>query len=332
MEILELTFFKITNNVSRMDSYILVNGSLAFDFIMDFPGKFSEHIDPTKLHILNISFLVSDLKKQKGGTGGNICFNLGLLKIKNSIFASAGSDFSDYMDLLNSSGVDTSNLKIIQDDLTAQAHITTDLDDNQITAFYPGVMPKTKELSVKNLQEKPMFMVISPNDPEAMMKFVLECQELNIPYMFDPGMQLPRLSDEEIKVGTYSADILIGNDYEMGIILKRLKVSENEILKSVKVLITTLGAEGSVIKTRDQEIKINPAKPKQVLDPTGAGDAYRAGFIAGMVKKFNLKTCAQMGSIASCYAVENYGTTNHKFSLNEFVQRYEENFGEKISL
>lgn len=315
-----------------MQQPILVTGSLAFDFIMDFPGKFADNIDPTKIHILNISFLVESLKKQKGGTAGNIAYTLSLLKQKPTILSTAGNDFLEFEDFFRKNGIETKAISIIKTEPTAQATIITDLMDNQITAFYPGAMKHTGGLSIKAIKEKFKMCIISPFDPKAMTRFVRECKDLKIPYMFDPGMQLPRLSDKELEDGVKSCDILIGNDYEMGLIMTRLNLSLPRLTSMAKIVITTLGGSGSKINTNSEEISISPARAKGVVDPTGAGDAYRAGFLAGFLNGKDLKTSGQMGSVAACYAVEKYGTISHKFNLEEFGKRYKENFGELLSL
>ena len=306
---------------------ILVTGSLAYDLIMDFPGRFSDNIDPTKIHILNLSFLVDSLKKQKGGTAGNIAYNLALLEIPVSILGSVGEDFDEYQTFLQKAGVDVSNIKVIKDEKTSQAFITTDKADNQITSFYPGSMKNNSSLKIVDLSEKPEFTVISPNDPKAMINFALECQKLEIPYMFDPGMQLPRLTNQDLITGIKGAKILIGNDYEIGLLSSKLKVKSEKLLENIKILITTLGEKGSIIQTKDQNIRIKAAKPKEVIDPTGAGDAYRAGFLAGYLQGLDLKVCGQMGSVTACYSVEKYGTTTHSFTMDEFQQKYKENYG-----
>lgn len=315
-----------------MNKNIIITGSLAFDLIMDFPGKFAEHIDPSKLHILNISFLVDNLKKERGGNSGNIAYTLSLLGMSSSILSNAGDDFETYARFLNEHSISTENIKIIPGESTATAIIMTDKADNQISAFYPGAMKQNINLSLKDLKSKSDFAVITPDVPEAMEKFALECRELKLPYLFDPGMQLPRLSDEQLISGIEGAEILIANDYEMGIITKRSKINEEGLMRKVKVLITTLGEKGSQILTKDQKIKIAPAKPEEIKDPTGAGDAYRAGFLAGYLRGLDLKTCGQIGSVASCYAVEKYGTTRHGFTVKEFKDRYFKNFGESIEL
>ncbi len=309
---------------------ITVTGSLAFDHIMDFPGKFSDHIMPDKIHKLNLSFYLETFKKQKGGTAGNIAYNLSLFEIPVGILGVAGSDFNEYHDFLKTAGIDTSGIKIIEDETTASAFIMTDLADNQIAGFYPGAIKNADSLSLKNLNYQPSYTVIAPDNPEAMVKFAKECQELRFPFMFDPGMQLPRLTDDQLQNGIKGADILIGNDYEMELIRQRIK--DQNLLGSVKVIITTLGEKGSTIQTKDQTLQIPAAKPDQVLDPTGAGDAFRAGFLAGYSKGLDLKICGQMGSVAACYAIEKYGTTNHTFTLQEFSERFEQNFGEPLKL
>ncbi|MBI2012088.1 carbohydrate kinase family protein [Candidatus Daviesbacteria bacterium] len=309
---------------------ILVTGSLAFDYIMDFPGSFADHIDPKKIHILNLSFLVNTLKKEKGGTAGNIAYTLALLKQRVGILSCAGNDFDDYKIFLEKNGVDTSNIKIIPNEGSAMAFITTDKNDNQITGFYPGSMNFDKDLQIEN--PKPDFLIIAPTSTEAMINFAKQALKLNIPYMFDPGMQLPRFSNEELNKGIKSAKILIGNDYEIGLIKSRLKLSDDDLLKIVEILIITLGAQGSIIKIRSKEFKISPAVPKEVVDPTGAGDAYRSGFITGYLNNLDLEICGQMGSLTACFAIEKYGTTNHQFSKEEFKKRFKENYGKELSL
>lgn len=299
---------------------------------MDFPGDFSDHIDPTKLHVLNISFLVDTLKKEKGGNAGNVAYSLSLLNTKSAILGVVGNDFKDYENFLKKRGIDTSCIKVIDNESTAIAFITTDKKDNQISAFYPGAMKHSEGLRIKDTPLDISFCVITPELEATMTNFALECKELKIPYLYDPGMQLPRLSNEQLLNGLDGADILVGNDYEMGIIKKRLDLSDEGLLKKAKIVITTLGEKGAVIKTKKEKIKIFPSKPKGVLDPTGAGDAFRAGFLSGYLKGLGLKTAGQIGAVCACYAIERYGTTNHKFSLREFRGRYKENYGEELKL
>ncbi|MBI2019614.1 hypothetical protein HYS95_03040 [Candidatus Daviesbacteria bacterium] len=205
----------------------------------------------------------------------------------------------------------------------------TDKADNQITAFYPGAMDHAAALSLNSPAD---FAVISPNNPQAMVNFTLQCQKNKIPYILDPGMQLPALSPEDLQNMIKGAEILIGNDYEMELLSTKIQVPSTKLLEEVKILITTLGEKGSIIQTKEQTLQINAGKVIQAVDPTGAGDAYRAGFLAGYSKNMDLKICGQMGSVAACYAVEIYGTTNHTFDLQQFKQRYKDNFGEELNL
>lgn len=309
-----------------------MTGSLAFDVIMDFPGNFADHIQKDKLHVLSVSFLVDTLKKQRGGTAGNIAYNLALLRVPCSILGVVGEDFEAYQQFLNTQGVDTSAIKIIEGAQSATVMVITDKKDNQISAFYPGAMRFTDSISILNLPSKPDFSVISPNLPQAMAKLVKECQIWAIPYLYDPGMQLPRLSDKELKLGLEGAKVLIGNDYELGMIRKRLKLSDDDLVKQVEVLITTLGEKGSVIQTKETKLEIPAAKAFKVVDPTGAGDAFRAGFLAGFLSQKGLSVCGKMGSTAAVYSVEKYGTTTHEFTIEEFKLRYQENFKEDLNL
>jgi len=311
---------------------IIITGSLAFDFIMNYPGRFADQIIPEKIHILNLSFLTEKLNKNLGGTAGNIAYNLSLLRKKTAILATAGKDFGLYKKFLSKSGVLTKYIKIIEDDYTSNYFAVVDQSDNQIGGFYSGAMAKAKTLSLRTIKEKIDFVVISPTDPEAMIKFAKECKQLKIPYLFDPGMQLPRLSREQLQKGVFGAEILIGNDYEINLSQKKLKLNKRSLLTKVKILITTLAEKGSLIETKKKTIKIKTAKPKEICDPVGAGDAYRGGFIAGYTNGLNLKTCGQMGAVCAVYTVEKYGTTTHKFSKKQFCQRYKNNFGKTLKV
>lgn len=317
---------------------LTVTGSLAFDHIMDYPGKFADHIMPDKIHQINLSFLVNTLNKQRGGTAGNIAYNLALLKTPVSILGMVGVDFSEYGKFLSNSGVDISHIQIADNNLTSSCYIMTDKSDNQITAFYPGAMDHASSLSLDGISTD--LVVVSPNNPQAMINFANQCQKSHIPYMLDPGMQLPALSPQDLKNMLRGAKILIGNDYEIAYLSEKLKVKSEKLLEQVEILITTLGEKGSLIQTEKEKIEIKTAAPRPsgarndngIVDPTGAGDAYRAGFLAGYLKELDLKVCGQMGSVAACYAIEKYGTTNHSFTIQEFCERYKENFGEELKL
>lgn len=312
---------------------IIVTGSLAFDFIMDFPGKFSDHILPEKIHAINLSFLVNNMSRQRGGTAGNIAYNLALLSVKSSVFAVAGYDFDNYKKELEKAGADTSLIRTVAEEPTASAYIFTDKVDNQIAGFYPGAMNASSLLKLTdlNLKTDKSLVIISPNDPPAMIKLVKECRKLKISYLFDPGMQLPRLTDKDLKDGIEGAKIVIGNDYEIALINSRLQLKSSNMDKD-KIWVTTLGEKGSTIEYEGKKYIIPPAKPEGVLDPTGAGDAWRAGFLAGFVRGLPLEICGRMGSIAAVYTVEKYGTQTHKFKLSDFKKRYRENFKQELKL
>lgn len=316
---------------------ILVAGSVSFDNIMDFPGRFSEHILPEKIHIINLSFQVDTLKKERGGTGTNICYTLALLKEKPKLLATVGEDFAKFRYWLEKCGVDTRLTRAVPFEFTSSFYVITDLADNQIGGFYQGAMKHAGELSVKDAGvNKKDYVIIAPTEVSAMVKYAKECQELGVSYMFDPGMQLPRFSDQNLRESVKGCDILIGNDYEISVIRKRLHKNNGDLLKDVDILITTMGGRGSIIETEKsgkyQRWELSPAKEKEIIDPTGAGDAYRAGFLVGYLKKFSLDTCGKIGNLAATYAIEKYGTTNHKFTLAEFKKRYQENFGEELPL
>lgn len=307
---------------------VIVSGSIAFDNIMDFPGLFGEQILPDRINSLNVSFLVNGLKKVKGGTAPNIAYSLALVGEKPYVLGTAGCDFGEYRAWLNKNGVNTDYIRILEEDYTASCFITTDLSDNQITAFYPGAMAKDNELSLKAIDTGDVSMVIiAPTGPDAMMIRVRECREIGVPYMFDPGMQIPRLTAEELREGILGASIAIFNEYEYNMMLEKTKLSENEIVDSVDLVVITLGSEGSILRRKQEQVKIPVAKPESVVDPTGAGDAYRAGLLKGYFEKATLEVMGRYASITAVYAVEHKGATEHNYTLEEFKKRYNENFG-----
>lgn len=312
---------------------ILVTGSLAYDQIMDFPGKFKDHIFPEKLHILNVSFLVHELRKGYGGTAGNIAYSLSLLGVKCTLLGVAGEDFSPYKDFLEKNEIDTNYIKSAANLYTSSAFGITDSKDNQIWGFYSGADALSDHLSVRQVKRKIDFGVIAPHNPRAMIKFAREYHELHIPYLFDPGMQLPWLSGADLRVAFAGARIIIGNDYEIGTMEKKTGIDNlHSLAHKNKIIITTLGEEGSKISSGNMTVEVKAACIKSALDPAGAGDAYRSGFLAGYLRNVTLKECGQMGSLAAAYTVEKYGTTTHKFSIAEFCRRYKENYGEDIKL
>lgn len=312
---------------------ILVTGSLAYDHIMDFPGRFVEHIMPDKIHMLNVSFLVPEMRKSFGGTAGNIAYTLSLLGIKVGILGIIGKDFKEYREFLEKYKIDTSLLQLNFHYYTSTAFGITDGDDNQIWGFYPGADNVSHKLSVKSIKKKLDFAIVAPNNPKAMLKYAGEYKKLGIPYLFDPGMQLRWFTKNDLLAAFSGAKIIIGNDYEVGFMEKMTKMRNLHALSQKgKIIITTLGDKGSRISADGKTTDVHSAQPKNTSDPSGAGDAYRAGFMAGYMRSFDIKTCGQMGSLASVYTVEKYGTTTHYFTKKEFCRRYKSNFNEELKL
>lgn len=303
---------------------------------MDFPGRFIDRIMPGKIHQISLSFLVDSLKKQWGGTAGNIAYTLGLFGNNPVILATAGNDFGPYKFFLKKRGVDISHIKEIDYVPTGSYFVITDQADNQIGAFYTGAMKHARDLSLKRFKKKIDLVVIAPNDIEAMKRYVIECQDLQIAYMYDPAFQIAQLTKADLMRGVLKAHILIGNDYELALIMDKLNLTKERLLKRSGIIITTLGNKGAkiedVVNGNLEEITIKPAKPENTTDPTGAGDAFRAGFLAGFLRGFDLQTCGQMGAVAAVYTVEKYGTTTHYFNLTNFAKRYKENYKKALTL
>lgn len=313
---------------------ILVTGSLAWDQIMDYEGNFKDHILPEKTHVISISFLVGELKKQRGGCSANIAYSLALLEEKPAVLAAAGTDFADYRAFLDSVGVDTRAIRSFENELTASCFITTDKVDNQITGFYPGAMRRASELSVRKdvHGEKPVIAIVSPDDPKAMVRHTRECREWSLPFVYDPSFQVTAMDGPTLLEAAQGAKAIMLNDYEEAVFREKTKLSEEGLLEIAEFVIVTLGEKGSEIRRKGKPpLMIPPAKAEKVVDPTGAGDAYRAGFVSGLVRGFSLESCGRMGSVAAVYAVENYGPQNHKYTRAEFLKRYEQNFASQPS-
>lgn len=300
---------------------ILVTGSLAFDFIMDFPDSYENHILPDKIKTLSVSFLVDNLNKNFGGIAGNIAYTLALLDQKTTILACAGEkDFAGYKSHLEKVKIDTSSIKIIPDEFSANAFMITDKNNCQIAGFYPGALAHDTSLSLKNAG-KIDFVVVAPTVPDAMEKFAKEAKELNIPYLYDPAQQIPRISKEQLMAGIDGAEIVIGNDYELALIQEKTGFSKKQLLTKTKILITTLGEKGSLIETEKESITVGIAKAEKFVDPTGAGDAYIGGFLAAYLNDKDLKTAGERGTTAASFVIEKYGTQNHNFTSETFKKR-----------
>lgn len=308
---------------------ILVCGTIAYDNILEFPGLFSEQILPDKIDNLSVSFVGNTLTKSKGGTAPNIAYNLRLIGENPVIIGSAGKDFDLYRKWLDENDIDISCINIREDYYTSVCFVVTDTLNNQISGFYPGAMSMDTEISLNNIDVKDVKLaVIAPADPAAMVKWAMECQNLNLPYIFDPGMLIPRFSKNELIQGIMGAEILVSNEYEHSLMLEKTGLTIEDILSKVALVVETLGENGSNLITRDDKIHISAARTEKVLDPTGAGDAYKAGLIKGYFENLPLETMGQLASVTAVYALENKGTTEHRYNYKEFLERYKENYGE----
>lgn len=314
------------------DRHVLVTGSLAFDQIMDFDGDFKDHILPDKIHKINLSFLVQEFKKQRGGCSGNIAYSLSLLGHRPHILAAAGADFEEYRDWLVERNIDVSGVLVAEDDVTACCFITTDRADNQITGFHPGAMNRARELSLeKTLAEqgwRPEYVIVAPDDPKAMVRHCAEARQSGIPLLFDPSFQVIAMDGDTLREAARGAYAVFVNDYEFAVFQDKTGVTGDGLFEVADLWVVTLGEKGSEIHVGPGEtIPVPAATVQQVVDPTGAGDAYRAGFLAGLLRGRDLPVCGRMGSVAAVYAVESYGTQSHAYSREEFERRYTENFG-----
>jgi len=307
---------------------ILLSGSVAYDYLMTFPGLFHEQILPERLQNISLSFLVESMTRQRGGTAPNIAYTLALLGEKPRLFAAVGEDFGDYRSWLETQGVDTSAARVISGKFTASFFATTDRVNAQIASFYPGAMAHAGELSLRDLGKKPEMVVVSPDDPTAMKNRAAECRELNIPYLYDPSQQILRLSGEEIVRDMRGARFLFVNDYEFGLISKKTGLSLAEMLQQVEIVVVTKGAEGAVIYAEGQEISVPVTPEKRIVDPTGVGDAFRGGFLAAYAQGWDWTLCGQVGSLAAVYVLEQNGTQNHHYTRPEFVQRFREHYND----
>lgn len=312
-----------------LEGQILVAGSLAFDHIMTFPGYFKDHILPDKVHMINVSFLVDNIKKQRGGCSANIAYTLALLGRSPRIVAAAGHDFDEYSRWLEQQGIDVSAILRVEDEITATCFITTDKSDNQITGFYVGAMPRAREISLKAMAGKsPALLIVAPDDPEAMLRHCREAREAGIPFVYDPSFQVTAMDGEHLMQGAAGARALILNDYEFAVFCEKTGQNSEQLLETIELIVVTLGEQGSRAITREAVVEVPAARVSEVVDPTGAGDAFRGGFVAGLTLGLELAECGRMGSVAAAYAVENYGTQNHRYTLKEFGERYHDNFGE----
>ena len=305
----------------------LICGSLAYDTIMVFPGRFKEHILPQKVHILNVSFMVPQIRREFGGCAGNIAYNLHLLGCEGQIMATAGQDFDPYAEWINQCGMTQQRyIKKIAHEYTAQAFVTTDLDDNQITAFHPGAMNSSHENNVPT-GEDISIAIISPDGKEGMVQHARQCHEAGIPFIFDPGQGMPMFNGDELLEFVEQASYICVNDYESELLQERTGLGIKQIAEQVEAMVVTFGGKGSVIYTDGISIEIPAVWAGSVQDPTGCGDAYRGGLLFGLMNGMGWEVSGRIAALISAIKVAHPGTQNHTITLDEFKDQFEQEFG-----
>jgi adenosine kinase len=305
---------------------ILITGSVAYDYLMTFPGHFKEQILPERLESISLSFLVDSMSKQRGGIAPNIAYTMALLGGRPRVMATVGEDFEEYRAWLEAKGIDTSLMCVVPGVFTASFFATTDNASAQIASFYPGAMGHAATQSIKGVSNTPDLVIVSPNAPDAMMKFPAECRELGIRYLYDPSQQVLRLEGNELARDMEGAHFLFCNDYEFGLISKKTGWSLDQILDHVKFLVITRGKDGADLYSGDETVHIPTVPEDEIIDPTGVGDAFRGGFLAGYSRGFDWKLCGEIGSLAAVYCLEQRGPQSHSYTRREFVERFRKHF------
>ena len=304
----------------------LICGSIAYDSIMVFEGRFADHILPHQVHILNVSFLVPDMRREFGGCAGNIAYNLKMLGGEPLPMATVGSDAQPYLDRLDALGINRRFIRQLEGAYTAQAFITTDLDDNQITAFHPGAMMRSYENHVRDVKDVG-FGIVGPDGYEAMLQNSKEFAELEIPFIFDPGQAMPLFNGKELTTMIEQATYVTVNDYESNLLQDKTGLSEKQIAERVKAYIITRGPKGSEVHTQGGELHIPAANAMRVVDPTGCGDAFRAGLIFGLMNGMDMPTTGRIASLMGALKIEHLGPQNQRFDYEEFAEQFRQQFG-----
>jgi adenosine kinase len=312
----------------RGNGKALICGSVAYDTILVFQDRFRSHILPDQLHILNVAFLVPEMRREFGGCAANIAYGLALLGDHGVPMAAAGHDFGAYRDRLQRLGVPVEHILVIEDQFTAQAYITTDLDDNQITAFHPGAMQEAHRNRVADVAGDIALGIVAPDGRQAMIEHAAQFAAAGIPFIFDPGQGLPMFDAAELRTFIAQATWVAVNDYEWGMLRQKTGLSAEDVTAEVEALIVTRAAEGSVIHAGGCSIEVPCAKPRAVVDPTGCGDAYRAGLIHGLLRGLDWETTGRIASLMGAIKIESRGPQNHRFTPAEFAERYRENFAD----
>jgi adenosine kinase len=305
---------------------IVVTGSIAYDYLMTFPGSFTDVLLPEHLERLSVSFLVDKMEKRRGGCAPNIAYTLALLGERPKLMGTAGQDFGEYRQWLEAANIDTSLVKEIAGKFTASFFCNTDKDNRQIASFYTGAMANGGELSFRTVKDCGLA-IVSPNDPQAMVQYAEECRALGIRHIYDPGQQATRSTPEELRAGCVGATYLICNDYEFELIRQKTGLQEKDILEKSEALIITKGEKGSTILLKNGQIDVPVVPEERVADPTGVGDAYRGGLMKGLAAGADWETCGRLGSVAATYSLEHVGATTHTYSWKDFKSRYEKHFG-----
>lgn len=309
---------------------VVATGSIAFDYILSYAGRFRDHILMDKAHILNLSFLVERLEKRRGGVAANYAYNLSLLGYPSAVLATAGRDADDYRAWLAERGIDVRGLHLVDDVMTATGFTTTDSDDNQLTGYYGGAMLKADILGLDDSVSDPEAVIIGPNGPTAMARLVRECRERRVRWVYDPSHQLSSMTNEDLIDGIQGAWILIGNDYEVELIQQRSGWNVQALTERCQMVVTTRGRHGSQLATRDGVTEVAAAPARTEADPTGAGDAYRAGLVASLLQGLGLREAGMVGALAAAYVVEHTGTVEHLYTREEFAARFAEAFATPI--
>jgi len=309
----------------------LICGSVAYDTILQFPDRFKAHILPDKIHILNVAFMVPEMRREYGGCAANIAYSLKLLGDRGVPMAAAGHDFGPYRERLASLGIDVGHIRVVEGAFTAQAFITTDLDDNQITAFHPGAMQHAHLNAVAEAGAGIALGIVAPDGRQAMIEHAAQFAAAGIPFIFDPGQGMPMFGAEDLKTFIGQARWVAVNDYEWGLLQQKTGFEVADVTAQVEALVITRGAEGSVIYAQGRTLAIPCVKPRAVVDPTGCGDAYRAGLIHGLLNGLDWETTGRVASLMGAIKIESRGPQNHTFTRAEFDRRYRESFGETVA-
>lgn len=304
---------------------LIITGTLAYDYIMDFPGKFADYILPDQIHNINIAFPVSKFDKRRGGTAGNTSYSLALLRTKHILFSVAGKDFEEYKNKLQTLGVDTGYISIDSNQFTSTGFAMTDKANNQIWGYFYGASEKIIDLDITTVAKKNDLVLVGPSGEKPTVNFINKLVAAGIPFVFDAGFSVNYLSANDLTTAVTHAEIIVGNDYE--ILMLKKKVSSFSSFTNNKIVITTKGEKGCLIVENNNQIVIPSVTPKNITDPTGAGDAWRAGFLAGYMKKLPLEVCGRVGNIVASFSIEEYGAQEHTFIINDLKDRYTQTYG-----